>query len=392
MIVKFRRKLKKTVVDTVLRAMAIAFLVSTAAANERVLVQGQTALMTALAAADGGETILLKGGDYGRVILEDLSFESPVTITTVDAEPMVSLSHLAIFRSRNLRFEGLLIDSGSREGRAIVHIEDSDAITVANSTIHGLVGTSYPITGPAFGIYVYGKSANIVISGNHIHDLANGVALFGTAQFEVTENRVDRIGQDAFKFSAVQDGLVARNIGPTHFYPTDDAHVDFMQFQGPASRGVTITGNVFLPQNRFDAQGIFVAGQGGHRDFDISQNIIYTKMANGIRVNGAGGIVIRNNTLINALDEGRPRTSIVVGDTPGAIVEGNITSGRRGKDDGSNITMQHTNPDGALYYGDLFQNIVGRQGLLPSDLAPVPGSPAERLGAHQRLTELMVDD
>jgi hypothetical protein len=208
---------------------------------------------------------------------------------------------------------------------------------------------------------------------------------FGDSQIEVLGNRVDAIGADAFKFGSVDTARVENNFGPSFLYPDEKTHSDFMQFQGNASHNLVIRGNVFLPQNRFDTQGIFVAGKGGHSNVLIEQNIIYTQMANGIYVaKNSNGVTIRDNTLIAADGDVTRITR-----PEGATVTNNIFSGRKGELDNGNLSMQGADPAGDHYFSSLFPGIGLRQSHSLADLTPKAGSLAETMGAAQRLRELL---
>ncbi len=356
-----------------------------------IYVSNASQLQSALANAKGGDTLLLKSGNYGSIKIEDANFNDFVTIKSADGDNRATFSGLDVFDSSYLRIDGVHVAATSNSGTSVLHIDNSDHIDLVNSEVNGKVDNVYPIEGPAFGIYVYNGSTNIRLENNYVHDVQNGVVVFGATNAVVEGNKVDRIGADTFKFSNLDGALIKNNIGPEYLYPGDDTHADFMQFQGSPSKNVVIEGNVFLPQNRFDSQGIFVAGAGGHKNITIEQNIIYTKMANGIFVNTsstlASTITIKENTLINALSDDRPSTRISVPD--GAKVTNNIVSRKSGEYDGNNLRIQHTDPGGDYYYGDLFANLLGKPGVKLADLAPVPGSVADGMGAYDRLLELL---
>ena len=145
-----------------------------------------------------------------------------------------------------------------------------------------------------------------------------------------------------------------------------------------------------MPEGSPTVQGIFIAGKGGHSNVRISQNIIYTRNANGIVVYGDKGIEIRNNTLINALDLERPVTRIAVKGE--AVIADNLVSARRSRSFGSNIQMQHLRPSQPNYLGDFFPGVTDGNGdtISLEDLRPAAGSPADGpKGAFRRLMELL---
>jgi hypothetical protein len=159
-----------------------------------------------------------------------------------------------------------------------------------------------------------------------------------------------------------------------------------MQFQGSPSSNIVIRGNVFLPQNVTDVQGIFMSGKGGHTNITIEQNIIYTGMANGIVVDDGVNVKIYNNTVINAVGDSGGVSWI---DASGADIKGNITTAKKGGDDGSNINIQHLDSKAGYYLTDLFKNFDGKNGITLEDFRPEKGSLAKAYGAHDRLMELL---
>ena len=348
-----------------------------------VVVRGGAELQSALATATGGEVIVLADGVYGSVTI-DQNYTDYVTIKA--ANPLgARFEAITINNSSYVRLQAVHVDATSNGGAGdiLLAINDSTHISVLNSEINGKVDAMWPITG-FFGLRAKQSSA-ISVQNTFVHDVLNGIVFFSSAQIEVLGNHVDSIGADAFKFGGVETALIENNTGPSYLYPADKTHSDFMQFQGNASRNLTIRGNVFLPQNRFDTQGIFVAGDGGHANVLIENNIIHTGMANGIYVaKDSTGVTILNNTLIAADGD---VTRIVRPD--GALVSNNITSGRRGERTGGNITMQSADAGAGYFIGALFPGVVLGQGLRLQDLRPQAGSPAESMGAITRLRELL---
>ncbi|MCB6180123.1 right-handed parallel beta-helix repeat-containing protein [Rhodobacter sp. Har01] len=345
------------------------------------------ALKTALSTAKGGDTIKLASGNYGSVALTNLKYASDVTITSADGNQGAKFTTLAISGSSNLRIDGVTVNSASNSGTSVVSITNSTNIDFVNSDVSGKVDKVYPITGPTHGIYVTGTSSGIVVQNNDVHDVLNGLTFFGTKNLTVSGNTVDYIGSDAFKFSGVNTALIENNVGPRYIYSTSDAHEDFMQFQGGASSNVVIRGNVFLPENNFGVQGIFVAGDGGHSNITIEKNVVNIGMLNGIYVSeGSTGVKISYNTVLNALSDARA-TAIIA---PGASVSNNVTAGKTGGVNGTNVVLQHTNPDAPYHYEDLFQGYFRDKGSISlADLKPVAGSLAATKGAYTTVSTML---
>lgn len=345
---------------------------------------GARSLRAALDAAAAGDVIVLAAGDYGAVRIEGARFSPPVTIRAEQPGGAV-FDSLTIQGAEGLRFEGIHVshpDNGGPQSR-IVEIADSDRIEIVNSEVNGRVDDDF---GGHFGIRIGGGQGHRILA-NRIHDVKHGIAVFGARDVTVAENRMEDIGEDSFKFAGVDGALVENNTGPERMFPAPRAHDDFMQFQGGPSRRVTIRGNVFLPQNSLHAQGIFVAGDGGHADILIEENIIATTMARGISVNRGTGITVRRNTVVGLPGQRGTVARVVTPD--GAVVEENIWSGKRGKREGSNIVAQGTDPAGAHYYAQVFRDALRRPAPRLADLAPVAGGAGETVGAVRRLRVLL---
>jgi parallel beta-helix repeat protein len=336
----------------------------------------------------GGDTILLESGNYGSVDFKGLGFSDYVTITSADGSDGAIFEDIGVYNSSYLRIDGVHVSNSSNGGSAtkLVTIEDqSHHVEFVNSEVHGKVDGNY--TGH-YGIYTL-DSDSIKISNNNVHDVKIGILSFATDNIEVSENFVDKTGSDGYKFGGNVGFLIENNSHGGKMYGQPGAHLDFMQFQGHASDGV-IRGNLFLPETPTSetAQGIFLADAAFHNIL-IEENIIYTAMANGIRVGIGSDIVARNNTVLNAPDLIHKATGISLPE--GSVMENNIFSSYKGGVSGSNVKAQHNDSNKDYHYDDLFVNATEGLGTSLEDLMPVEGSAAEGKGAYVRLMKLMVE-
>jgi hypothetical protein len=150
-----------------------------------------------------------------------------------------------------------------------------------------------------------------------------------------------------------------------------------------------VRGNVFLPRLNLHSQGIFFKGDGGHTDILIEENIIATRMLRAISVSSGSGIVVRRNTVIGL--PGRRGTIAAVTVPAGSVVEENIWSGKQPGRQGSNLVAQGEDPAAPFHYAALFRNALRAPAPGLADLVPVPGGPAEELGAQRRLQTLLAE-
>ncbi len=363
--------------------LMVCALAACARAAQTVEVGTRAELMAALRVAAAGDTILLGAGDYGVLKIRDHRYADFVTLRA-RTPGAARLERLVIDGVRFLRLEGLHIDhpsNGRPQSRIVEITGESRDIEILNSEINGRPDTDF---NGHFGIRA-AQTVGLRLIGNRVHDVKFGIALFGVTQAQVSDNELEDIGEDVFKFAGVTQVLVENNIGPARMFPAKGAHDDFMQFQGAPSRGVVVRGNVFVPQNSTHAQGIFFGGKGGHEDLLIEENIVVTSLARGISVNLGTDIVVRRNTVVGVSGEKGAR--IVVPE--GAVLEHNIWTSRKGRQGGSNIIAQSTDPAAPYHYSTLFENALRRPAPRLQDLRPVPGSLAEGRGAVARLRALL---
>ena len=344
------------------------------------LVANAKELQTALSKASGGDVISLKSGDYGQFDFNGLNFSSQVVIRSADGKQGATFDKITVENCSNLRIDSVHVDYPSNGGQSAVHILDSSRISFVNSEVNGKVDGDY--SGPFTGIYVTGDTSDLVISNNDLHHLFRGMVFYnGSKDLTVSGNTVDYTSTDAFSFGSVQGGLIENNVGPTHFYPSSGAHSDFMQFGGNCS-DLIIRGNVLMLENQFNMQGIFLGGN-TFNDVLIEQNLIYTGMMNGIYVSDGTGIVVKNNTLINA--PGYASDATIIRLPSGSISQDNIFTNKTGGTKGSDTVVQYLDPKGDNYIGDLFSNGTT---IAPEKLASVLANLGNE-GAYKLLEALV---
>ena len=356
-------------------------------------------LDSAIAAAKGGDTIVLASGSYGDVVISNRNFDSTVSIQSADENNPATFNSIKITNSSNITVDSVHVSNpgNGSEGGAFFRVEDSSHITLQNSEINGSVDNN---SNGAYGVGVW-RSSDVTITGNDIHHVNHGVANFSTSDSEVSENTFNYLGSDSMKFGGVNGMLIENNtnLGTTIAVP--DAHIDFIQFQGSSSN-VEIRGNVLLMSESNDKvhQGIFIK-DGSYSDFLIEQNLIYTNTVNGIYLegnSGTGDITIRNNTVLSNPDETKWNSAnirIVASDGP-VLVENNITDDVQVSSSGvtqqNNIELQFSNPSASDHYSKYFANATEGSNATIEDFAPVPGSAADGpngMGAAGRIDELL---
>lgn len=347
-----------------------------------ITVADRAGLLSALSSSKGGDTIVLKNGNYGSLTLNN-DYSSTVTIKA-EQSLGASVSLLTLQNATNIKFDGIKFSSGMNgsNGRGVVNIEQaSQNVAIVNSEVTGSVDGVYE---GHFGIYV--RSSNgITLENNNVHDVRSGIVMFGSASSTVRNNAIDYFSEDGMKLAGLSNGVIDGNVTLGHIYPTAGAHNDFIQFQG-ASNNLTVTDNVFLAATIGSTQGIFFS-DGTYQNVRIENNLIYTDMLRGISVSdGSTGIVVNNNTLLN-VPGGHAGTTVMV--PGGSVVTNNIMMNYAGGPSGSNLVLQNTNPNAPYYVDSYFQNGDRGLGVTVQDLSPVAGSLATSKGAVSLLASLL---
>ena len=270
-------------------------------------VADRAGLLSALSSANGGDTIVLKNGNYGSLTLNN-DYSSAVTIRAEQSHG-ATVNLLTLQNATNITFDGIKFASGMNgsNGRGVVNIEQaSSGISVVNSAVTGSVDGVYE---GHFGIYVR-SSNSIRLENNDVHDVRSGIVIFGSANSTVKDNAIDYFSEDGMKLAGLSNAVIDGNVTLGHIYPTAGAHNDFIQFQG-TSNILTVTDNVYLASTIGSAQGIFFS-DGTYQNVRIENNLIYTDMLRGISVSdGSTGVVVNNNTLLN-VPGGHAGTTVMV--------------------------------------------------------------------------------
>jgi VCBS repeat-containing protein len=350
------------------------------------------ALQTALNDATGGETILLAGGNYGAVSINNRSYPSMVTIQSQSGQLAV-FNQLTISDSSRVTVDRVRVSYPTNppfnSTLGLVEVDGiSSDVTVSNSEIHGPVDGDY---GGGTGIRVEGTTTGVRIENNMIHDTRDGMLFSGATNLSVIGNQVENIRKDVMSFIGVQQVLIENNTGARFRHPESGDHLDFIQFQGQDSRDVIIRGNVVLPGSEVTSQGIFM-DDATYTNFKIENNVIYAGNNRGISFGtdaiDGGGNVARYNTILTPPNWGGKAGLLGV---PGGNNEYNITSHNSKNDgvNGTNHVINYDEPGSPLYYNAYYQNAMAGAGITIEDLRPVAGSPAETLGAFARINELL---
>lgn len=255
-------------------------------------VSGPQELQVALTSS-GGEVILLAPGNYGNLKIAGKQYAATVTLRS-------EMPHQAVFDqiilqdSANLVFEKLVTKGQFRAEKS----------------------TSVVITDCLAGNMMYFRNVsglrieNCIVSGGQYGVLFNSVA-----DFSIRHSRVGKVSEDIMRITGdSHDGLVEENIlDDVIAYPP--THPDLIQLFGAGGKtpyDITIRRNLLHDRHetgspKRTAQGIFLSDPqaDGYRDIMIENNVIKTRSANTIYINGGRKrVVVRNNTLLPGAGDG----------------------------------------------------------------------------------------
>lgn len=353
-------------------------------------------LYEALSNADGGDTIILSGSEYGEIEFNKksgigLNFDSEVRIVSEFPENPASFGSIKLDGAQNITFEGIMFNYTFSEGDAhysrYFEINNSENIKIVDSVFDGDRAISDNLAANGFGeaiaLSVRG-SDGVTVTGTEFYEFHRGVVFQESTHIVATDNEVHTMSSDGFNFVEVQGVLVEGN----HFHDfakpeASFAHQDFLQFwtkgTDAPSANIVIRGNTFDIGDGQSTQSIFmrneavdVQGAGPEMFYQnvlIEDNYIYNGHLHGITVGEASNLTIRNNTLVSvdAGDEnyfGAPLISVKP-DSVNITIADNITKGVQGFDEQeswtleNNVLAQQTNDLADGHYGDIFLKSSG---------------------------------
>jgi hypothetical protein len=359
------------------------------AAAVAIVVSTPAELNSALASATGGETILLKGGDYG-VFNSGARPATTVTLASADPANPAVFTGMTLSKAANLTLDGISFDYTYKAGDPTwlrpFNVNDSTGIAIRNSVFDGDFPSGVSAIedgyGTAVGLSVR-LSAGVTVEGNEFRDFHRGVLFQQSRDLVVTGNDVHSMRSDGMNFAEVQRVRIENNF--LHDFrqsPASADHQDMIQFWTNGTK--TPNTDIVIRGNRLDiadgtwTQSIFMrneevdTGRAGaemfYRNVTIEENVIVNAHAHGISVGETNGLTIRNNTVVHAdggNDDGLdssvelPRISVSSASTDVTIANNathSITghTGQAGWTIANNALVQDQDPAAPGWYGDAF--------------------------------------
>ncbi|SMY09302.1 right-handed parallel beta-helix repeat-containing protein [Flavimaricola marinus] len=388
--------------------------------NAQTTVVTPATLAGAIAGATAGGTLLLEGGDYGRVVIEgDWSAGAPLVLRSADPGNPARIAELMVYSTRNVRFEQLVFKYRFAAGDPYYfrpfQIRDSQDITLRSSLIDGdLAGPGADVAegyATGFGLSIR-TCRQIRVLGNEVRRFGRGMICDDVRGLVVQANDFHSLRSDGMNFVAVQDVALEGNHIHDFTRNIDSSdHADMIQFWtnqavGP-TRNVRIRGNLLNAGRGGWTQSIFMrnemvdTGAAGaemyYRNIEVSNNVILNAHLHGVMVGETRGLVISNNTMVrNALALGQidppppsPLWEPQIRVNPAAedvVIARNVTAGIMGHEDQSdwrvrdNVIVQ----DRGRAFPGFYNTVFGQASLVdptqPASFAARPGGPLDGTG------------
>ena len=389
-------------------------------------------LYSALAKATGGETILLAGGDYGKLALTsqtafDTTFASNVTIKSANPNDPAVFSGLDLNKAANLTLDGLTFDYDFAPGDKIYarpfEVFASDNITIRNSTFDGDVasGMSRVDNGYGFGVGLGVRySSGVTLENNEMFNFHRGMVVSESDDIDIIGNDLHDMRSDGMNIVEVSGVRIEDNhIHDFHGSPSSSDHRDMIQFwtagTDKPSTDIIIRGNLLDIGNGDWTQSIFMRNElvdGGlagksmyYSNVLIEENVIINAHSHGITLGETAGLTIRNNSVLHndggardGVDAGVEIPTIRVNSaSTGVTVTNNATGGLSGWNGQlgwvvkNNAFIQDQDPQAPGFYGDVFISTSLQAVNGVHDPRAVEGGMLDKLGAGATQTRDSTD-
>jgi Right handed beta helix region/PKD domain len=313
--------------------VAAVFACAACAAQAQVEVRSAAELSNALRSARGGEVIRLAPGDYGRLELaghsrQPLSFPSKLTLRSANPEKPASFSGVDLNFVNNIVLADLDLRYTFKPSDSVrtkpFTVRNSGGVAIIDSRFIGDkasgVGDDANGFGTGIGLDVSGSS-DIRVERNSFTTWHRGAVFHRSRDIIVRENIVNELRSDGMNFAQVNKVLIEGNrFGNFRTSLKTGDHPDMIQFwtnrTTEPSTDITIKDNILDIGDGAWTQSIFIRneevdnGRAGpemfYKNIVITGNFIRNSHSHGITVGETDGLVIANNTLVQAAPAPRP--------------------------------------------------------------------------------------
>jgi hypothetical protein len=296
------------------------------APTDPIIVSSASQLITALRAAQGGETILLAAGDYGDMTIAGVKPASTVTIASQNPFDTAVFEGITINNSRNLTFTNVAVTATPTAqtlsfSSAVLVTNSADIALTASEIRGGLAvngvkpsATELDATGnvlgfPAGRAITILNSAGVTVAGNTIETFHKGIVVGDVDGLKIAGNEISDLRTSPITGGGVENVLIEGNYlhdsNPWNFGGEGD-HGDFIHLwtspdeQTGASANIVIRGNTLDQGDSTALLGIYLDDNNnglGFKGVTIEQNVIINNSAQAIRLEKVAGVV-SGNTLV----------------------------------------------------------------------------------------------
>lgn len=242
-------------------------------------VSTQSQLKSAINSAHGGDSIVLKAGNYGSLYISGEKFSSTVKITSESNSNPATFSKVSLTNVSNLTFD--------------------------NVDLQGTIKSGY---GTGVGLRV-NTSTNITMQNSDLDGFSKGVQSWGNTNFKLINNNFDRISYDGIVVGHTQGVTIQGNDIDMHAH--GDIHRDAIQFYNQGSRAVS--SNVSIKNNIIETDdgithGIYFGNADAkygntsefYKNVAIENNTVKTGQMLGIAIGATQGLSVRNNVVVQS--------------------------------------------------------------------------------------------
>ena len=258
------------------------------------------ALVTALKAAQSGDTVLLTTGSYNYFAISNVHFATDVTVASQNPGAPAVMSSFSISNSSGLTFRDIEFAVDPASGAYPLSVVGSQDIHFDRVNIHGSLDNN---PGNDTGGLLFRSSSDVSVTNSEFQQLYWGVSHVSDTNLTISGNVFHDLRMDGVR--GVGSSFVTIDSNSfTNFYPLAGDHADAIQFwtsgSTVAATDIVISNNIFARGNGVIAQGIFLRDEVNTLHYDrvsITGNLISGGLYNGIAVIGAKNVVVDSNTI-----------------------------------------------------------------------------------------------
>ena len=258
------------------------------------------ALVTALKAAQSGDTVLLTTGSYNYFAISNVHFATDVTVASETPGAPAVMSSFSISNSNGLTFRDIEFAVDPASGAYPLSVVGSQDIHFDHVNIHGSLDND---PGNDTGGLLFRSSSDVSVTNSEFQQLYWGVSHVSDTNLTISGNVFHDLRMDGVR--GVGSSFVTIDSNSfTDFFPLSGDHADAIQFwtsgSTVAATDIVISNNAFARGNGVVVQGVFLRDEVNSLHYDrvtITGNLIAGGLYNGIAVIGALNVVVDSNTV-----------------------------------------------------------------------------------------------